>query len=122
MKHILVVDDSNLARRTLRQILEGAGYEVEEARDGHEALEKYYLRRPDLVLLDIVMADIGGLEVLQKIQQLDANADVVIASADIQKSTQAEAKSAGARGYITKPFNPQQVLETVSRALSGEVV
>ncbi len=121
MKHILVVDDSNLARRTLRQILENGGYEVDEAKDGHEALERYYLHRPDLVLLDMVMADLGGLEVLRKLLELDPNADVVIASADIQKATQAEAKEAGARGYITKPFNPQQVLETVTQALTREV-
>lgn len=122
MKHILVVDDSNLARRTLRQIVESSGYTVEEARDGHEALEKYYLRRPDLVLLDIVMADMDGLQVLQKIKQMDPNAEVVVASADIQTSTQAEAKAAGAAGYLTKPFNTEQVLKTISSVLAQDAV
>jgi two-component system, chemotaxis family, chemotaxis protein CheY len=118
MKHILIVDDSNLARRTLRQIIERSGYSVEEAKDGHEALEKYYLRRPDLVLLDIVMADMDGLQVLQKLKQMDPKAEVVVASADIQTATQAEARAAGAAGYLTKPFNSPQVLETISTVLA----
>ncbi len=121
MKYILVVDDSNLARRTLRQILQSGGYEVDEAKDGHEALEKYFLRRPDVVLLDIVMADMDGLQVLQKILQIDAQAEVIVATADIQTSTQKEARAAGAAGYINKPFNPEQVLQTVAKVLAGEV-
>ncbi len=118
MKHILVVDDSNLARRTLRQIVESNGYSVEEAKDGHEALEKYYLRRPDLVLLDIVMADMDGLQVLQKLKQMDPSAEVVVASADIQTGTQTEARAAGAAGYLTKPFNSEEVLNTISSVLA----
>ena len=121
MKHILIVDDSSLARRTLRQILQQAGYSVEEAKDGHEALEKYFLRRPDVVLLDIVMEDLGGLDVLQKLRQMDPQAEVIVASADIQKSTEAEARSLGAIGYLTKPFDRDRVLETVSKVLAGGV-
>ncbi len=121
MKYILIVDDSNLARRTLRQIVEGAGYTVEEAKDGHEALEKYYLRRPDLVLLDIVMADMDGLQVLQKLKQMDPDAHVVVASADIQTATQAEAMTTGAAGYLTKPFNAEQVLKTIADVLATDV-
>jgi CheY-like chemotaxis protein len=68
---ILVVDDSGFARRTLRQLLEGAGHTVEEAKDGHDALERYFLNKPDLVLLDMVMEGMNGMEVLAKLRELD---------------------------------------------------
>ncbi|HYG34109.1 MAG TPA: response regulator [Clostridia bacterium] len=121
MKNILVVDDSSFARRTLRQILQEAGYTVEEAKDGPEALEKYFLKRPDLVLLDIVMEGMDGLDVLRKLNELDPAAEVVMATADVQTATQAEAKSLGAAGYIRKPYNSGEVLETVSKVLAGGV-
>jgi two-component system, chemotaxis family, chemotaxis protein CheY len=121
MKYILIVDDSNLARRTLRQILQEAGHTVEEARTGHEAIEKYFLRRPDLVLLDLVMTDMNGLQVLQKLREMDPHAEVVVATADIQKATEAEARAIGAMGYVTKPFDREKVLDVVSKVLAGGV-
>ena len=63
---VLIVDDSALARRTLRQILEAAGYEVAEAEDGLNALERYFLEKPDVVMLDLVMKGMYGLEVLDE--------------------------------------------------------
>ena len=69
---VLVVDDSALSRRTLRQILEPAGYDVAEAEDGLSALERYFLDKPDVVLLDLVMKGMYGLEVLTKLRELDA--------------------------------------------------
>src|SRR5262245_4197436 len=68
---ILVVDDSALSRRRLRQILEAAGYEVAEADDGLSALERYFIDKPDVVLLDLVMKGMYGLEVLAKLRELD---------------------------------------------------
>ena len=68
---ILVVDDSSLSRRTLRNMLEGAGYIVEEASDGAQALERYFLQPHDLVLLDNVMERLSGLEVLAKFRELN---------------------------------------------------
>jgi two-component system chemotaxis response regulator CheY len=118
---ILVVDDSGFARRTLRQILEGGGHNVEEAANGHDALERYFLKRPDLVLLDIVMEGMNGLEVLARLRELDPDARVIIASADVQSSTRDEAQEAGAIGFINKPFERERVLETVSNVLAGGV-
>jgi two-component system, chemotaxis family, chemotaxis protein CheY len=116
---ILVVDDSGFARRTLKQILEGAGHTVEEAKDGHDALERYFLNKPDLVLLDMVMEGMSGLEVLAKLRELDREARVIIATADVQTSTRGESQATGASGFITKPFNREQVLSTVSTVLAG---
>lgn len=119
MAKILIVDDSALARRILRQALESDGHEVLEAKDGPTALERFAQERPDLVLLDLVMEGMTGLETLQKIREMAPDARVIIATADIQQATRAEAESAGARGYITKPFKQAQVLEAVRRALEG---
>ncbi|HEY9660412.1 MAG TPA: response regulator, partial [Allocoleopsis sp.] len=71
MAKILIVDDSNLSRRTLRSILEPQGHTIVEAKDGIAAIEQYFLEKPDLVLLDLVMPEIGGLEVLQKLREMD---------------------------------------------------
>ncbi|HEY1307585.1 MAG TPA: response regulator [Vicinamibacterales bacterium] len=116
---ILVVDDSALSRRRLRQILEAAGYEVAEADDGLSALERYFIDKPDVVLLDLVMKGMYGLDVLAKLRELDANAKVVVVSADIQTSSQDLAEAAGARGFISKPFEKAEILKALESALTG---
>src|SRR5436305_7789352 len=100
MRTILVVDDSNLSRKTSRRILEGGGYRVRDVADGMSALEQYALDRPDLVLLDLTMADMNGLDVLQQLRAIDPGARIVMATADVQSSTRALALEAGAAGYL----------------------
>ena len=114
---ILIVDDSALSRRTLRRILETATYEVVEADDGMTALEVYFLEKPDLVLLDLVMKGMYGLDVLVKLREMDQEARVVVASADIQSSTRKMVDEAGALGFINKPFLSEQVIAAVEAAL-----
>lgn len=115
---VLIVDDSAMSRRMIRRILEQGGYSVIEADEGVAALETYFLEKPDLVLLDLVMKGMYGLDVLTKLRELDPGARVVVASADIQSSTRTMVKDAGARFFINKPFVPEQVLTTVSTALA----
>ncbi len=115
---ILIVDDSGLARRMMRSILESGGYEVEEASDGAQALERYFLTRHDLVFLDNVMDQMYGLEVLAKFRELNPDVRVVMATADIQASTKDEAKAGGAVAYINKPFNKEKVLQLVASILT----
>jgi len=119
-KKIMVVDDSALSRRTLRRILEPAGYSVVEAEEGMAALELYFIEKPDLVLLDLVMKGMYGLDVLAKLREMDAGARVIIASADIQSSTRAMVEEAGARDFINKPFAAENVLGAVNSVLGGE--
>jgi two-component system chemotaxis response regulator CheY len=119
MAKIMVVDDSGMSRRLLREILESEGYEVIEAIDGMSALETYYLQKPDLVLLDLIMRGMYGLDVLKKIRELDKNARVIVASADIQTSTRRMTQEEGAIDFVTKPFNAEQVLASVRTALNG---
>ena len=118
---ILIVDDSALSRRTLRRILESAGYEVVEADDGMTALELYFLEKPSLVLLDLVMKGMYGLDVLVKLREMDPKASVVVASADIQSSTRKMVDEAGALAFINKPFLSEQVIAAVEAALAGGV-
>ena len=115
---ILIVDDSSLSRRTLRRILEPAEYEVVEADDGMAALEVYFLEKPSLVLLDLVMKGMYGLDVLVKLREMDQQARVVVASADIQSSTRKMVDEAGALGFINKPFVAEQVIAAVQAALT----
>ena len=118
---ILIVDDSALSRRTLRRILESAGYEVVEADDGMTALELYFLEKPSLVLLDLVMKGMYGLDVLVKLREMDPKALVVVASADIQSSTRKMVDEAGALAFINKPFLSEQVIAAVEAALAEGV-
>ncbi|HEU4508222.1 MAG TPA: response regulator [Pyrinomonadaceae bacterium] len=115
---ILIVDDSSLSRRTLRRIIESAGYEVVEADDGMTALELYFLDKPNLVLLDLVMKGMYGLDVLLKLREIDPQVRVVVASADIQSSTRQMADEGGALGFINKPFVPEQVIAAIESALA----
>ncbi len=115
---ILIVDDSALSRRTLRRILEAAGYEVVEAVDGMAALEVYFLEKPVLVLLDLVMNGMYGLDVHGKQREMDPKVLLEVASADIQSSTRKMAEEAGALSFIHKPFISEQVIAAVEAALA----
>ena len=118
---ILLVDDSALARRSTRRVLELAGYTVVEAEDGLSALERFALDRPDIVLLDLVMKGMYGLDVLEKLREMDPAARVIVMSADIQTSSRDLVQSAGASAFINKPAPPGVVVETVERVLAGTV-
>jgi two-component system chemotaxis response regulator CheY len=118
-RKLLLVDDSGLARRSLRTMLEADGFEVVEAEDGIGALERYFLEKPDIVLLDLVMKGMYGLDVLTKILELDASACVIVVSADVQSSSQQLVEAAGASGFLNKPVNREELLSVVRSALEG---
>jgi two-component system, chemotaxis family, chemotaxis protein CheY len=118
-QRVLIVDDSALSRRTLRQILEPEGYDIVEAEDGLIALERYFLDKPDVVLLDLVMKGMYGLEVLTKLRELDAEAKVVVVSADIQTSSKDLVEQAGAKAFVNKPFDRAEILQALASVLAG---
>jgi two-component system, chemotaxis family, chemotaxis protein CheY len=120
-RKLLLVDDSALARRSMRSILESEGFEVVEAEDGMLALERYFLEKPDLVLLDLVMKGMYGLDVLTKLRQLDPAACVIVVTADVQESSHQLVEKAGARAFINKPIERQQMLHVVHTVLEGGV-
>jgi len=119
ISRILIVDDSPMSRRVVRGILESAGHEVAEAADGLAALERYSLDKPDLVLLDLVMDGMYGLDVLQKLREIDDQARVIVATADVQSSTRKMAEERGSAGFISKPIKPETLLGVVNSVLQG---
>jgi two-component system nitrogen regulation response regulator NtrX len=114
---ILVVDDEAEIRRSVRMILEYEGYDVQEASNGPEALALIEREAPDLVFLDIKMPGVDGLEVLQKVKQLNESLPVVIISGHGTVSTAVEATKLGAFDFIEKPLASERVLVTIKNAL-----
>jgi two-component system chemotaxis response regulator CheY len=115
---ILIVDDSSMSRRIVRSILESAGHEVAEATDGLSAIERYSLDKPDLVVLDLVMGGMYGLDVLQKLREMDGQARIIVVTADIQGSTREMAEQAGSLGFVTKPIRSGELLSVVNSVLA----
>jgi two-component system chemotaxis response regulator CheY len=118
-RKILVVDDSGLARRLIRQMLEELGHEVEEASDGAQALEQYVLHRHDLIILDMVMHGMYGMDVLSKFKELNPQLPVIVVTADIQKSTREQIQTTGGSAMVNKPVDKQQFADVVSAVLAG---
>jgi two-component system, chemotaxis family, chemotaxis protein CheY len=116
-RKVLLVDDSGLARRSMRAILKSDGFEVVEAEDGMAALERYFLDKPDAVLLDLVMKGMYGLDVLTKLRELDGAARVIVVSADVQSSSHQLVQAAGASAFLNKPVDRQQLLNAVHSLL-----
>jgi len=115
---VLICDDAVFMRSLLREILEQAGYEVVgEATTGAEAVDLYKELRPDIVTLEVVMPDIGGIDAVREIVKSDPDARILMCSALGQQALMAEATEAGAREFVVKPFQPSRVLEAVQRVL-----
>jgi two-component system chemotaxis response regulator CheY len=104
----------------MRAILEPAGFDVVEATDGMAAIERYYLEKPDLVILDLVMKGMYGLDVLTKLREMDPSVRVIIVSADVQQSSHDLVEAAGAVGFLNKPVDAQRVLSLVRGVLAGQ--
>lgn len=115
---ILIVDDSAFMRAMLRGILESDGFDVVgEACNGREAVDLFEELEPDVVTMDMVMPEMGGMEALQIIRGRNPNAKVVIVSAVDQRENLLEAIRSGATEYIVKPFDEPCVLKAINRAL-----
>ena len=115
MAKILLVDDAAFMRMMVKETLTKAGYtDLYEAADGMQAVETYNDIKPDLVLMDITMPNMDGLEALKAIKSKDPNANIVMCSAMGQESMVIDAIKSGARDLIVKPFKPDRILKTVS--------
>ena len=117
-KNILVVDDAAFRRMMIKDILTKNGYNVAgEAENGAKALEKYNEVKPDLVLMDITMPEVDGIQALKNIKAADPNAKVIMCSAMGQQAMVIESIQAGAKDFIVKPFQPDRVLEAVKKVV-----
>ncbi len=118
MAKIMIVDDSLLMRNLVKQGMEALGHRiVVEARDGHEALSKYLVHKPDLVTMDIVMPKRSGIDAVRGIIENSPGACVVMCSALGQETLVMEALQAGAKDFIVKPFKPDNVVATLKKVL-----
>jgi two-component system chemotaxis response regulator CheY len=115
---IMLVDDASFMRMMLKNILVGAGYEVVgEAENGTKAIEQYKALMPDLVIMDIIMPEMGGIDSVRGIIKAFPSAKILMCSSMGQQSLVVEAIQAGAKDYIVKPFQPSNVLEAVKKTL-----
>ena len=116
MARILIVDDAAFMRMTLKDILRRFDHEVVgEAENGEEALRQYEQFKPDLVTMDIVMLGESGIEAVKKILAQDPSAKILMVSAMGQQALVVESIKAGAKGFLIKPFKPEQVSAEVER-------
>ena len=117
-KNILIVDDAAFMRMMIKDILTKNGYNVVgEAENGLKAVEKYTELKPDLVLMDITMPDMDGIQALKKIKEIDPNANIIMCSAMGQQAMVIESIQAGAKDFIVKPFQADRVLEAVKKVV-----
>lgn len=117
-KNILICDDAAFMRMMIKDILTKNGYNiVGEAENGAKAVEKYAELKPDLVLMDIAMPEMDGIEALKKIKAADANASIIMCSAMGQQAMVIESIQSGAKDFIVKPFQADRVLEAVQKVV-----
>ena len=117
-RRIMIVDDSRLVRVQLEDVLKGTDYEVAAyCRSGEEAIEQYSTVKPDLVTMDIIMQGMDGLDAAEVILKHDPNARIVMVSSLAYDDTFERAKAIGAKGFVDKPFNQEQLLQVFEQAL-----
>ena len=119
MAKVLIVDDASFMRMTIRQMLEKNGHEVVgEAGDGIEAVKRFIEVKPEVVLLDITMPEMNGVEALKRIKELDSSAKVIICSAMGQQAMVAQAIQNGAKDFIVKPVEADRLIAAVDRVMN----
>ncbi len=118
MAKIMICDDAAFMRMMIKDILTKNGYEIAaEAENGAVAVEKYSEAKPDLVLMDITMPDMDGIQALKKIKEIDPAANIIMCSAMGQQAMVIEAIQSGAKDFIVKPFQAERVLEAVKKVV-----
>jgi len=117
-KKVLIVDDAAFMRMMIKDILSKNGYEVVgEAENGLKALEKYKSNEPDLVIMDITMPEMDGIQAVKEIKRFNKDAKIIMCSAMGQQAMVIESIQAGAQDFIVKPFQAERVLEAIKRAV-----
>ncbi len=119
---ILVVDDEPYMIRLLQHHIQRAGYRMVKATNGREALERIREDKPSLVLMDVMMPELNGLEVLAELRKREETKllPVIIMTANAQRFTREEAEAAGVSAFLTKPFSPTQLMTEVRRQLEAQ--
>ncbi len=118
---VLIVDDAAFFRMRLRKLLVASGHVFSEAADGEKAIEAYKTESPDIVLMDVHMPVMNGLDALYEIMKLDNKAKVVMLSNVSQQETIMKALELGARNFVVKPFDEKNLLSVIGKVLSQGV-
>jgi len=120
MARVLIVDDAALARRIMRNALCAGGHEVAgEASTGGAAIREYEAQRPDLVMMDVTMPGMDGLEASKRILELDSSARIIMVTSINREGVVRESLRSGVSAYLVKPYNSEKLLRAVDRALAG---
>ncbi len=120
-KTVLIVDDIPYVRKTLKQILSSHGFKVVgEAENGHQAVEMFFETQPDVVTMDLVMPVMNGVDAVRKIVSRQADAKIVVLSAMMQENLVTESILAGAKDYIVKPFQTEDVIRILNKVLEED--
>jgi two-component system chemotaxis response regulator CheY len=123
MRSVLIVDDIAYVRKTMKQILTSHGYRVVgEAENGEEAVRMYTETRPDFVTMDLVMPVMNGVEATRQILRHDPEANILILSSMMQENMVTDAILAGAKDYIVKPFQTEEVLKVIRDTLNKKSI
>ncbi|MGH7736520.1 MAG: response regulator [Candidatus Tyrphobacter sp.] len=118
-RRVLIVDDAVVMRMMIKGILVKSGFDiVGEAQNGVEAVEKYLELHPDLVTMDVVMPEMDGITAVKQILSHDPSARIVMCTSMGQQALVVEAIQAGAKSFITKPFQPPKIVETLNKVLA----
>ena len=120
MNKVLIIDDEKQILDSLSSILRDDGFQVFTAKEGKEGLELFDAVKPEIVILDIWMPELDGLQVLKMIKEKDKDAIVIVISGHGTISTAVEAVKVGAYDFLEKPLSIDKVLEVISRGLAGE--
>ena len=116
---ILITEDSSFQRRNLQRILQGAGYHTEEAEDGRKALIKLEKNIPDCILIDLLMPEMNGFELLKALREQYPTLPAIVVTSDIQDSTYAECMALGAKAVVNKPIKPELLFQKITTVLSA---
>ena len=114
---ILVVDDSMFSRNRVLNAIKGQGFEIIEASDGVEGFELFQVENPDVVITDLLMPKMNGVELLRTIQETGSKVPVIVITADIQLSSKKLCKDYGAVSFLNKPFQSQALLDAVNKEI-----
>ena len=114
-RRVLIVDDDRDIVTIVSTILGGRGWDIKAAYNGREALEAVTLSKPDIILLDIMMPEMNGIEVLKRIKKIDTDARIIMITAFGDVESYLDSMELGAYEYINKPFETEELLEMIDR-------
>jgi len=117
MTTILSIEDSDFERKVIKEMMEESEYDLIQAKNGQGGIDKYKDEEPDLVLLDLRLPDIDGLDVYEELKEYDPSIKVIIVSIVREDDTIEEAKERGVKDYVEKPIDEDELMDTIEEVL-----